>query len=259
VIGRRAALSLFGALFAATALRCTHFDSAPSAGEEADSGGIAQDSAGPESGAPASGPLAFVQSASNGSKAASEVTAQFALPSTAHALLVVALTLDTGDAATTRPAVTDDQGDTFAPRVSLSVAPKLHYVFAVEDSKGGALSVSVRTQDGSPLNEMELYIHEYSTGGRGASFVMAKAQAGGCPTAQKDCMATDKMAAPAQSLVFGYALAGQVGPGTGFSPRETFHYNVTEDRIVEAAGDYAVTASMLASGAGAGILGAVFR
>jgi hypothetical protein len=226
-----------------------------------DAGGGTDDGGSDAQGSGAHG-IAFVQAMSAQSANQPGVEVTLLAPTEAHALLVVAVSLDTtGTAGGLPPTVNDDQGDTFQSRVDVVSGTWGHFIFAAEDAAAGVQHLSVLTKDNIPMPTMLAYAHEYSGVARNGGFVTSQPRASPCSVPGTDCMTTAAMDAPARSLLFGYVFNFNqlVEAGSGFTQRATRNDNITEDRVVDVPLAYPVTATMVALGAGSAILGAVFQ
>ncbi len=138
-------------------------------------------------------------------------------------------------------AVTDAQGDIFAPVIPLYRALDGASIstFVNFHMKGGTSVIDVSAPDGG--SGYIYYAAEY----RGISAFDLSATG-----SQLSSMATDALAAQVTTtggpeLVFAYAEAlGNLHPGTGMNARSIFDGNVIEDVIVSTPGNYNMTATM---------------
>jgi hypothetical protein len=181
------------------------------------------------------GPITFLQS-----NAGNAVDLTLNTVVNQHSAIVVGITLKTTTTHVTQ--ITDSLGATFGtvfgPWDSPPAYPLRFYMAAAFDVRGGSETLSV-SLDG-PISAIEVYAHEYANV---VAFDVAAAANG--TTTAIDGMRSGTVATTAPNeLIFGFGVSGVVSPGSGFIPRNSFHNNITEDRVVSALGSYEATGTM---------------
>jgi len=184
--------------------------------------------------------IAFVQVTSTDFGASPSGTLSFDDAVGAHDTIIAAVSFDNPSATLT---ASDSLGSVFTTVVGPIDSPApVHrsYLVAAVDVAGGDDAVTLTLSD-SASAEFDVYLHEY------AGIVSLDASAGQAGTSTT--MTSGPIAvASAGELVFGFAWTNdQATAGGGFTTRSTFKDNVTEDRVTDAPGAYAATASQQGS------------
>jgi hypothetical protein len=211
--------------------------------------------------------IAFVQSgaADNGcwSGTLPTVTVPLNAPVTAHGTIIVALDFLQAAADVTLKGVTDSLGNTYTvnvppgPVVAGNEGPYLTAIASASDVKGGNDIVTVALS--KPTACIEVYVLEYSGLARSAAFDVGRS-AGGTTTATDGMASGIANTTAADELIFGFGFTNEAATaGTGFTPRNKFHGNVTEDRMVSAVGSFQTTATMYPKGTSWVMMMATFR
>jgi hypothetical protein len=208
-----------------------------------------------EAGVDAHPGIEFVQAIAAQSKNASTTKATFSNAVLPHSAVVVALDLSQEGGQTVMH-VTDTMGSSYAILTGPSLAPTGYafYLAAAFDVSGGD-QVKVTATLSATTADCEIYIHEYSGI---ASFGEAAFNKAATPTKVRDGMTVLLTTVAPNELLFGFATAGAVSPGTQFDVRSTFNANVTEDRIAGTPGSYEVTATGVDTPTGWGFAAASF-
>jgi hypothetical protein len=176
-------------------------------------------------------------------KADSSITTlAFDRPVTAHNAIVVAMTITVGSGAPP-PSMNDSLENRYStvagPHYPTFFSSIAVYVFAAFDVVDGPDTVTPTVSGGYSI---ELYIHEYAGLAAVDNTGSNDGQASGTDRTARARITTS---AP-NELLFAFVVfgGGLTSAGSGFTARSTFHNNVNEDRVVEAAGTYEATATV---------------
>jgi hypothetical protein len=193
-----------------------------------------------------SAPLAFVQVNAATTTGGSNFVQQFANPIVAGDLLVV--TFDYGATARNSRAaqVTDSLGNAYTIKGPFDGTERQYIAYSVACASGTNL-VTV-TLDAPPDGQLNLYVHEYAGAWSADPFDAAAGATGAATTTDGATTPAITTTSTSELLFVDCTFAGFGSSGTGFAMRSGFHGNVTEDRVVNAPGSYAGTASWLSGG-----------
>lgn len=181
-------------------------------------------------------PIGFVQ---NMDGHVNTITANvtFAAPIGAHHAIVACF--DFNSNGVTVSDVSDSLGNTYAVIAGpFDRVGWRHYIAFAADSAPGVDTISITC---TQFTSMQIYLHEYA----GIRAVDQTAMAEGASTAADGMASGFATTTSAPELIFGYGETGRGGVGSGFTQRSSLDGNLTEDRIVDIAGDYQATATMV--------------
>jgi chitodextrinase len=182
---------------------------------------------------------AFVQEKDKQINSGNNNSVAFSKPTTAGSLIVVYLIWDNAGSA----AVSDSLGNRFASAAAVARWGNGRYsaqIFYAANVRGGANTVTA-TFARAVKSFGLVYAHEYSGISQTAPVEVTASASGTSGSLNSGAVATTN----ASDLLFAGGVSANVvtAAGAGYTSRSTFQGNMTEDRIVAAAGSYAATAS----------------
>jgi hypothetical protein len=180
--------------------------------------------------------ISFVQANSGGCSSCTSTTIPFTSNNAAGNLIVIGFAYSD---AVSVVSVTDTKGNVYirASEVHSVAGNQFDDIYYAKNISGGANSVTMNLSGSSSF--LESYIHEYS----GLDIVSPLDAASGNTNTGSGTIDSGPAATNfTNELIFGYGEGNTLTAGTGFTARLTYHNNLTEDKIVSAAGSYSASA-----------------
>ena len=185
--------------------------------------------------------IGFVQSASGFSSASTaSLQATFGAGTAAGDLVVVAIGYQSTDSTNPPSTITDDKGDVYTLALGPSNGFSNYFIATYYAKNVAAGAKAVTLSLGAAETFVRLAIHEYSGMDTVSPFDAASASAAGAGSNPDSNAATTTFS---DELIFAWCpdANGAVTAGTGFAQRVSVGAEITEDKIVNAAGAYNAT------------------
>ena len=181
-------------------------------------------------------PPRFVQTDSTG--AGSAAVATRALPANVAAGNMILVAIDVVPGAGITVVVTDDKGQTYTVLGPFDGNDSVRHFIAYTLAQMSGPTTVTSTLSSAPATYHDLRLHEYANTAM-TDPVEATASATGITQVMDGVRSGVVTTTEPNELIFGFATyAGQGVPGTGFTLRSNFDFDLTEDRVAVTPGPY---------------------